>query len=341
MNGTVHRTGILLLAVILFACNRASEPGVWMKLGGSTQGTYYNVTYFTADSTNYQEDLEKLLGDFDQSLSNYIDTSLISRFNRSDEGIVPDHYLETCFNCAREVTDATGGAFDITVAPLVNAWGFGFTEAAEVDSALIDSLLNYVGMEKVRISDGMIRKDMPGVMLDVNAIAQGYAVDVLCGFLEDRGIFNYLVDIGGELRTRGHNPDVNPWKVGIDKPIEGLQIPGADLQAIVEMRDRSLATSGNYRKFYIKNGVKYAHTIDPKSGYPVQHRLLSASVMARDCMRSDAYATAFMVMGFAKSRKFLQDHPEMDAYLIYNDEKGNYRVWYTGGMKKLILQGKG
>ena len=130
MNRPVPLTGILLLAAILFACNRAPGPGVWLKLGGSTQGTYYSITYFTADSTNYQEDLEKLLGDFDQSLSTYIDTSLISRFNQSEEGIVPDHYLETCFNCAREVTEATGGAFDITVAPLVNAWGFGFTKAA-------------------------------------------------------------------------------------------------------------------------------------------------------------------------------------------------------------------
>jgi thiamine biosynthesis lipoprotein len=335
-----HRTGILLIVALLFACRQASGPGVWMKLGGSTQGTYYSVTYFTADSTDYQEDLEKLLGDFDQSLSNYIDTSLISRFNRSNKGIIPDHYLETCFNCAREVTEATGGAFDITVAPLVNAWGFGFTEASEVDSALIDSLLNYVGMDKVRISGGEIRKDLPGVMLDVNAIAQGYAVDVLCGFLESRGIVNYLVDIGGELRTRGRNPDGSAWRVGIDRPVEGLQISGADLQAIVKVRDRSLATSGNYRKFYIRNGVKYAHTIDPKTGYPVQHRLLSASVMAEDCMRSDAYATAFMVMGFRKSREFLLDHPEMDAYLIYNDETGNYKVWFTRGMKKLILQGR-
>ena len=177
-------------------------------------------------------------------------------------------------------------------------------------------------------------------MLDMNAIAQGYAVDVLCEFLESKGIINYLVEIGGEIKTRGHNPRGTEWKVGIDRPIEGLQIPGVDLQAIVEISDRSLATSGNYRKFYEKDGVKYSHTIDPKTGYPVQHGLLSATVLAGDCMRADAYATGFMVMGYEKSREFLLNQSGLDAYLIYNDEEGKYRVWYTDGMKKMLTKGK-
>jgi thiamine biosynthesis lipoprotein len=340
MNKFILWTGILLPVVFLHACRQGEEPGSWLKLGGNTQGTTYNITYLTPDSTNYQEDIERLLTEFDNSLSTYKDSSLISRFNRGEGDIIPDTYFETCFKCSEEVTAATGGAFDITVAPLVNAWGFGFTEAAEVDSALIDSLLALVGMEKVRMSGGKVEKEFPGVMLDMNAIAQGYSVDVVAGFLESEGIANFLVEIGGELRTRGHNPYGRPWRVGIDRPVEGLQIPGADLQAVVEVTDRSLATSGNYRRFYEKDGVKYSHTIDPATGYPVQHGLLSATVMAGDCMRADAYATAFMVMGFAKSRDFLLAHPEMDAYLIYNDEKGDYRVWYTRGMKKIILEGK-
>ena len=339
MNRLFFRTALLLAAIILHAC-REGDRGFWIKLGGNTQGTTYGVTYLSPDSTNYQEDIERKLKEFDSSLSTYLASSLISRFNRDEEGIPPDPYFLTCFSCSEEVHRSTGGAFDITVAPLVNAWGFGFTERAEVDSSLIDSLLEYVGMEKVWFEDGMIRKEMPGVMLDMNAIAQGYAVDVLAGFLDSEGIANYLVEIGGEISTRGRNPRGLLWKVGIDRPVEGLQIPGAELQAIVEFTDRSLATSGNYRRFYEKDGMKYSHTIDPKTGYPVQHGLLSATVMAEDCMRADAYATAFMVMGFEKSREFLMNRSGMDAYLIYNDDEGEYRVWYTRGMKNLLVRGK-
>lgn len=339
MKKLILRTGILLLAVILHACQPGGD-GTWMKLGGTTQGTTYSVTYQTSDSSNFQEDIERILKEFDHSLSTYLDSSLISRFNQGEEGLSPDTFFQTCFNCAEEVYGATGGVFDITVAPVVNAWGFGFTERAETDSAMIDSLLEYVGMEKVMITDGLIKKTMPGVMLDMNAIAQGYAVDVLAGFLDSKGISNYLVEIGGEIKTRGQNPRGLTWRVGIDRPVEGLQIPGVDLQAVVEVSDRSLATSGNYRRFYEIDGIKYSHTIDPKTGYPVQHGLLSVTVLAGDCMRADAYATAFMVMGFENSREFLLKQSGMEAYLIYNDQEGEYRVWYTQGMKKLLIRGE-
>lgn len=338
MNKFILWTGILLPALFLYACMKEGA-GIWMKLSGFTQGTTYNITYQSADSVNYQEELEQVLKDFDLSLSGYVPSSIISRINQDDETVLPGTYFITCFRAAREVYAATGGAFDITVAPLVNAWGFGFTERSEIDSSLIDSLLKYVGMEKVRLVDGRIKKDMAGVMLDMNAIAQGYSVDILADFLESKGIHNYLVEIGGELKTRGHNSRGLAWRVGIDKPIEGLQIPGMELQAIVEISDRSLATSGNYRRFYEEDGMKYSHTIDPMTGYPVQHGLLSATVLAGDCMRADAYATAFMVMGFEKSRKLLLARKDLDAYLIYNDEKGEYRVWYTDGMKKLLSKG--
>ncbi len=332
-------TGILLLVPVLTACLEETT-GIWIKLGGSTQGTSYNITYQTPDSANYQEDLERVLAGFDRSLSTYLDSSLISRFNRGEEGLSPDAYFRECFQAAGEVYRSTGGAFDITVAPIVNAWGFGFTEGAEIDSALIDSLLDYVGMDRVRIEQGTIRKDRDGIMLDMNAIAQGYAVDVLAEFLDSLGILNYLVEIGGEVRCRGHNPRGIAWRVGIDKPIDGMQVAGIEMQAVVGISDRSLATSGNYRRFYVKDGMKYSHTIDPKTGYPVQHGLLSATVLADDCMKADAYATAFMVMGFEQSREFLQKQSLLEAYLIYNDEKGEYRVWYTDGMKKYIRREK-
>jgi thiamine biosynthesis lipoprotein len=283
--------------------------------------------------------VEELLAEFDQSLSTYIDTSLISRYNQGDTGLEPDLYFETCYRCAQEVHRATGGAFDITVAPLVNAWGFGFTERADVDSALIQHLLGDVGMEKTSIEDGELKKQKKGVMLDMNAIAQGYAVDVLSEFLESEGISDYLVEIGGEVRTLGNNPRGTGWRIGIDKPVEGLQIPGAALEAVVEISGRSLATSGNYRRFYEKDGLKYSHTINPKTGYPVSHGLLSATVLADDCMHADAYATAFMVMGYPRTVEFLEQNPGMEAFLIYNDGSGAYRTWYTNGMRKMLMEG--
>jgi thiamine biosynthesis lipoprotein len=175
-------------------------------------------------------------------------------------------------------------------------------------------------------------------MLDMNAIAQGYAVDVLAGFFDERGIRNYLVEIGGEVRTMGQNRFGYDWRIGIDKPIDGLQLPGVQMQAVINLSGRSLATSGNYRRFYVEDGIKYSHTIDPSTGYPVQHGLLSATVVADDCMRADAYATAFMVMGYEKARQYLEEHTGLDAYLIFNDEQGEYRVWYTEGLKKMLSE---
>lgn len=331
--------GIILPVMLLAAC-QPEVPGVWMKLSGTTQGTTYNLTYQAADSTDYQVQIEEILAGFDRSLSTYLESSLISGFNRDSVGVIPDSYFKNCFLAAQKVNSATEGAFDITVAPIVNAWGFGFTDAAEVDSSLIKDMLGLVGMELVGIDGEKIIKHQPGVMLDMNAIAQGYAVDVLYDYFQSEGLENFLIEIGGEVRTRGINPGGTGWRIGIDRPVDGLQVPGAYLQAIVRISDRSLATSGNYRRFYEKDGMKYSHTIDPSSGWPVQHGLLSATVLADECMYADAYATAFMVMGFEKSREFLADHPRLDAYLIYNDEEGKYRIWYTDELSEFLEKGK-
>ncbi len=258
--------------------------------------------------------------------------------NQGISDVVADEYFRICFLAAEEVYAATGGAFDITVAPVVNAWGFGFTERSRVDSALIDSLLQFVGMNKVSLRENKLVREREGMMLDMNAIAQGYAVDVLAGFFDAENIENYLVEIGGEVRCSGKNRFGLDWRIGIDKPIDGLQLPGVQMQAIVQISGRSLATSGNYRRFYEEDGIKYSHTIDPSTGYPVQHDLLSATVVAGDCMRADAYATAFMVMGYEKARRFLEEHTYLDAYLIFSDEMGEYRVWYTAGMEKILSE---
>ncbi len=329
--------GALVLALLVSGCTTGNR-GAWLKISGYTQGTTYNITYQDPDSTDYQEQLEKLLGEFDQSLSTYLPSSIVSRMNQGIPDVVADEYFRICFLAAEEVYAATGGAFDITVAPVVNAWGFGFTERSRVDSALIDSLLQFVGMNKVSLRENKLVREREGMMLDMNAIAQGYAVDVLAEFFDAENIENYLVEIGGEVRCSGKNRFGLDWRIGIDKPIDGLQLPGVQMQAIVQISGRSLATSGNYRRFYEEDGIKYSHTIDPSTGYPVQHGLLSATVVASDCMRADAYATAFMVMGYEKARRFLEKHTYLDAYLIFNDEMGEYRVWYTAGMEKILSE---
>ncbi len=329
--------GALVLALLVIGCTTGNR-GAWLKISGYTQGTTYNITYQDPDSTDYQEQLEKLLGEFDQSLSTYIPSSIVSRMNQGIPDVIADDYFRICFLAAEEVYAATGGAFDITVAPVVNAWGFGFTERSRVDSALIDSLLQFVGMNRVSLRENKLLREREGMMLDMNAIAQGYAVDVLAGFFDAKNIENYLVEIGGEVRCSGKNRFGLDWRIGIDKPVDGLQLPGVQMQAIVQISGRSLATSGNYRRFYEEDGIKYSHTIDPSTGYPVQHGLLSATVVASDCMRADAYATAFMVMGYEKARRFLEKHTYLDAYLIFNDEMGEYRVWYTAGMEKILSE---
>jgi thiamine biosynthesis lipoprotein len=308
----------------------------YVSFMGFTQGTSYHITYESRKGEHLQTRIDSLLAEFDTSLSIYLPQSIISRFNRNDPGVTADDRFTTVFNKSAEVYQMTGGAFDITVGPIVNAFGFGTGDTLNVDSTLIDSLKQYVGMDKVGLENGKLIKSDPHIILDVNAIAQGYSVDVVASFLEYRNIRNYLIEIGGEVRAKGKNENNMLWRIGIDKPEEGNSIPGADLEAVVSLRNRSLATSGNYRKFYIKNGIKYVHTIDPHSGYPVISNLLSATVVAKDCITADAYATAFMVIGVDKSIEFLKKNNFLDAYLIYADEQGNFRIFVTHRLKKFI-----
>jgi thiamine biosynthesis lipoprotein len=329
---------IILAAILLvvFLISRSHKLGEYMRISGFTQGTTYHITYESKSGEDLKTSIDSMLADFDRSLSTYLPTSLISRFNKNEPGLHADKKFTDVFIKSYEVFKKTGGAFDITVAPIVNALGFGTTDTLNVDSTMIDSLLQYVGMEKVKLQGDTLLKTDSHVTLDVNALAQGYSVDVVVNYLERRKIKNYMVEIGGEVRARGKNEQGDYWRIGIDKPVDGNNIPGTELQSIVKLNGRSLATSGNYRKFYEKNGIKYVHTINPKTGYPVISNLLSATVVARDCMTADAYATAFMVMGTDLSIRFLNENRFLDAYLIYSDEKGNFKVYYTKGLKKYI-----
>jgi FAD:protein FMN transferase len=328
---------ILIVLVVVFAMLYKGPKMTYKKIHGETQGTTYNITYEYKKNKDLQPAINQLLHKFDMSLSAYDPNSIISRINKNDPSVKVDDLFTRVFLKSKEVYEASGGAFDLTVAPLVNAWGFGFAKGAKVDSASIDSLLQYVGMDKVSIIDGKLVKQNPGIMLDVNAIAQGFSVDVVADFLDHKKINNYLVEIGGELKCKGKNDRGEDWVIGIDRPEDGNNIPGENMQAVVAIKTKALATSGNYRKFYEKDGVKYAHTIDPKTGYPVLSNLLSATVLADDCMTADAFATVFMVIGLDKSIQLLGNHHELEGYLIFSDDEGNFHIYDTPGMKEHVL----
>ncbi len=275
--------------------------------------------------------------DFDRSLSSYDSVSVISKINRNED-LTVDEKFRTVYEVAVEVNKKSEGAFDLTVMPLVNAWGFGPGRQTEIDQQLIDSILNYVGMEKIKIEGDQLVKDDPGISIDVNAIAQGYSVDLLALFLESKGIENYMVEVGGEVKTRGKNPDSRIWRIGIDRPEYGNVLPGLQMQAIIQLNEKALATSGNYRKFYEEDGVKYSHSIDPKTGYPVKHEILSATIIAESCIVADAYATACMVAGLEEAKKMLNREENLEGYLIYGDAEGQFQVWTTEGFKKYIIK---
>jgi len=330
----IRVTSCLLCSLFLLSCSTAKK----ISIEGRAQGTTYHITYYSKDSKSYQKEVDSLLRQLDLSLSTYVPTSLISRVNQNDADAVADQHFTTVFNKAREVSVNTGGSFDVTVAPLINAYGFGFTKREKVNAAMIDSLLRLVSYKRVRLEGGKIIKDTSQIMLDFNAIAQGYSVDVLAYFFDSKKIHNYLVELGGEVKASGRKEKRQPWKVGIDQPNED---PYADhaLKAVVILRDKALATSGNYTKFYEEDGQRYAHIINPTTGLPSKHNLVSASVIANDCMTADAYATAFMVMGMEKAIEFLATHRELnlDVYFILDDH-GAWKTYSSEGLKQWMQE---
>lgn len=323
---------LLILATIWILARHNQRPA-YHSITGLVFGTIYNITYqYDGD---LKPEIEAELKRFDQSLSPFNDSSVISRINRNEE-LVADSFFVKCFNRSMEISRETKGAFDITIAPLANAWGFGFKKGAFPDSSMIDSLRQITGYEKVHLEDGKVVKQDPRIMLSCSAVAKGYSVDVVAQLLERKGIKNYMVDIGGEVVVKGKNPKDGLWRIGINKPIDDSLSVRQDLQTVLEITDLGMATSGNYRNYYYKDGKKYAHTIDPRTGYPVQHSILSATVIAEDCMTADALATSFMVMGLEEAEAFCKANPKIDAYFIYSGDNGEFKTYYTQGMKKYI-----
>ena len=324
---------ILIVGSILIIRQQHTTP--YQHDEGLIFGTIYHITYQSDE--NYQKEIEAELNKVDGSLSPFNKSSIISRINRNEDVKVNGMFQEV-FQLAENISKETQGAFDITVAPLVNAWGFGFKKGITPDKEVIDNLRQLVGYQKVALVDGKIKKQNPNIMLDCSAIAKGYGTDIVARFLKSKGIENFMVEIGGEVVTHGNSEKRVPWRIGVNKPTDDSLNTSTELQTVLNVTDKAMATSGNYRNFYYKNGKKYAHTIDPKTGYPVQHNILSATVIADNCATADAYATSFMVLGLEGAQQILSKHPDLLAYLIYSDDKGNNQVWYSPSMKKILAE---
>jgi thiamine biosynthesis lipoprotein len=329
----------LVIGTIYIARQERNKP--FQHNEGRIFGTIYHLTYQC--ERDLQKEIETELMKVDRSLSMFNDSSVISHVNNGQLDIpnsAEGKMFVDVFQMAMKISQETQGAFDITVAPLVNAWGFGFKSGEMPTKAQVDSIRQFVGYQKLayyteRGGQGINKSD-PRVMLDCSAIAKGYGCDVVARYLEQQGISNYMVMIGGEVVTKGINPTRLPWRIGVTKPVDDTLGISNENQTILNVTDKAMATSGNYRNFYYKGGKKYAHTIDPATGYPVQHSLLSATVLAKDCATADAYATSFMVMGMERAQQLLERHPELMAYFIYTDQKGELAVWFSPTLEDKI-----
>lgn len=298
---------------------------------GQTMGTVYTIKYQDEAKRNLKNGVDSLLEVFNKSLNHYLPDSEISRFNRKDTLYFELPYFYPVLEKSKEVYEKTGGAFDPTVAPLVNAWGFGPDTTQVPSQAKIDSLLQYVGFNKIIFTKKYVTKTEPGVALNFSAIAKGYGVDVIADYLQQKGINNFMVEIGGEVVARGTNAQGNVWRIGINNP----EHPG-ELTSAISLDNRAIATSGDYLNFYEKDGKRYAHTISPVTGYPVEHTVLSVSVIAQDCMTADAYATAFMVLSLEKTKQIVSENPVLDVYIIY-DENGQNKTFMTENLREKVL----
>lgn len=324
---------LLIVGTILIIRNQNITP--YHNDKGMVFGTTYSITY-QADSslhTSIKKELQKV----DEALSPFNKQSVITAVNENLNMTVNKMFADV-FLMAEKISEDTDGAFDITVAPLVNAWGFGFKSGKHPSRHDIDSLKTIIGYKKVSLNDLRVTKTDPRVMLDCSSIAKGYGSDAVAAMLERHGVKNYMVEIGGEIVTKGISQKRMPWKIGVTKPIDDSLSLSQEIQCIINVTDKSMATSGNYRNFYYHGGKKYAHTIDPKTGYPVQHSILSATVIANNCATADAYATAFMVMGMEKAQKLLERHPELMAYIIFADKDGIIQTWCSPSLKGKITE---
>jgi thiamine biosynthesis lipoprotein len=343
-----------MILLLVGSCRK--EPKVealpYVVVEGKTMGTYYRVTYADSLNRDFGPEIDQLLKEINLEISTYIDSSTISRFNQAEQSIdlgirydssapvTVNRHFWACYWKGLEMYQKSAGAFDPTIMPLVNYWGFGYTDkhaVTRVDSATVDSLRSLVGMDKVRLEKGqqsLLQKSLPGVQLDFSSLGQGYGVDAIAEFLEGWNVPHYLVDIGGEQRGKGNNPRGISWRIGISVPRP--EAPKEEIMATFPLENLSVNTSGNYRNYYDVEGAKYGHTINPKTGYPERNALLSATIFAKECLHADALATTCMVLGPEKGMALVEQLPEVEAFFIVGTTDGKMETRYTPGLKKYL-----
>lgn len=332
----MQKYNMLVLLVVLTAMVSCRKPLQKIAFQGEAQGTYYTITYFDAAGRNLQPQIDSLLVAFDESLSLWVPHSIISHINNGDTLARADSLFSRVFRRSMEISALTGGAFDVTVGPLVKAWGFSFKGKMVLDSLKIDSLRQMVNYQAVSLAGGRVVFALPGMQIDFNAIAQGYSVDVIGDFLTSAGIENFLIDVGGEVLARGTKPGKKPWVVGIERPADSADATERKVETTLDVTNMAVATSGSYRKFYVVDDVRYSHTIDPATGYPVRHNTLSVTVVATDAMTADAMATAFQVMGSEKALAFIRQHPVCEAWFIDAAPDGSFINKWSDGMMDYV-----
>ena len=324
---------VLIIALLALACC-GKQPQKTI-LQGLAQGSYYAITYYDEQNRNFQQEVDSIFHAVDMSVNLWVDSSVISKVNRNEEVVLDPIFIDN-FNIAQEAARLSDGYFDPTISPIVAAWGFSYKHGDTITPQLIDSLKLLVDYRNISIEGGKVVKGNPSIQLDFNAIAQGYTSDLIASFLDSRGIKNYLVDTGGEIMAKGCKPNGDPWIVGIEKPADNWDSEQV-VQTRVALRDKGLVTSGSTRKYVERDGKRYSHCIDPRTGYPVEHQLLSATVLAENSVWADALASVCMVMGMEKSLPLIESMDGVEAYYIFVNEKGDLETYATEGFKVLII----
>jgi thiamine biosynthesis lipoprotein len=335
----MKRYSLIVLCSILCSCNSEKKEIIKNGSRGGVFGTSYSIIYLADKTLDYQQEIDSVFQVVNTSLSTYIPDSDISKINRGDSTLRVDHMFQDVFELSKEIHRVTKGYFDPTVGVLVNAWGFGPEQQMLMDSISVDSLLQFVGFDKVQISqEHKVLKENSNIYFDFNAIAKGYAIDRVAVLLDEKGIQNYLIEIGGEVVGKGINTiKSKPWAVGIDNPVNEFN---RESKIALRLNNRALASSGNYRKFRIDEvtGQKYVHTIDPITGFTKNSNTLGVTILADDCATADGYATACMAMDLEEAKHLVLSDDSLDAYIIYADDKGSIQEFLTEGFKKLILE---
>ncbi len=340
LNNISKQITLFLFAAMLIGCTPSGkqtnkqEELTYQHDSGEIFYTYFHIKY--EYNRSVKEEIMEALERFDQSLNPFRENSIIYNVN-NNVPVELDTLFTRVFYKSMEVSRKTGGRFDITASPFINAWGFGFKDMDNVTPQKIDSMKAFVGYNKIRIEDGQIVKDDPRVQINTSAIAKGYSCDIVADVLQSFGIKNYMVEIGGEITMRGTNEKGDCWRIGIDKPTDDSLAMNRELQLILSVCDKAVATSGNYRNYYVKDGVKYSHTIDPQTGYPAEQNILGATVIADDCMTADAYATAFMTMGVEKSVEVANTIPGLHYYFIYAKPDGEVDVLFSDEFDQFMV----